>query len=406
MVIAESMKCEECPMFDKELGVCMFTGKPIVSQLSKCPLRKSGRGNPVEDTTPVEFDLTGYSSIGLDYLTWAIEVIDRFLSQSMEKVSIVFHPSAENEECIYMGLSTSSSTVLVKPPLSDLVEELYNDIASKENITIDTILKALSRRGLVRDPTYEEVSERILRVYFEDLGEVEYHGKFKTPLAKILVSPACIIVPVLLAKITKDHVYILECTEVKNRKSLLLSANWKVLTSRRTSTIGERETYIVPYSPTPPTLIDRVVEVADPKPYEVFCDFGSGDGRILVAMAGRGCYSIGIEIDRKLVKKSLKNTRKLHQNIDIIWGDMFYNPLRRVDIVYTFLDEKAMRLLRKDLEEMIEKGTRVVSLTYRIPEMKPTLILNAYDESLLEPIRTLVGDLIEKLREYKIYVYM
>ena len=65
-----------------------------------------------------------------------------------------------------------------------------------------------------------------------------------------------------------------------------------------------------------------------------------------------------------------------------------------------------MRLLRRDLEEMIEKGTRVVSLTYRIPEMKPTLILNAYDESLLEPIRTLVGDLIEKLREYKIYVYM
>ena len=65
-----------------------------------------------------------------------------------------------------------------------------------------------------------------------------------------------------------------------------------------------------------------------------------------------------------------------------------------------------MKLLRKDLEEMIEKGTRVVSLTYRIPERKPTLILNAYDESVLEPIRTLVGDLIEKLREYKIYIYM
>ena len=169
---------------------------------------------------------------------------------------------------------------------------------------------------------------------------------------------------------------------------------------------AEKESYIIPYLPTPYPIIDRIVDLANPRAGEVFCDFGSGDGRILVAMASRGCYSIGIEIDRKLVKKSLKNARKLHQNIDIILGDMFYNPLRRVDIVYTFLDEKAMRLLRRDLEEMIERGTRLVSLTYRIPERKPTLVLNAYDESVLEPIRTLVGDLIEKLREYKIYIYM
>ena len=135
-------------------------------------------------------------------------------------------------------------------------------------------------------------------------------------------------------------------------------------------------------------------------------DSGSGDGRILVAMASRGCYSIGIEIDRKLIKKSLKKIRKLNHNIDIIWGDMFYHPLRRVDIVYTFLDEKAMKLLRQDLEEMIGKGTKVVSLTYRIPGRKPALVLNAYDESILDPVRTLVGNLIDKLREYKIYVYM
>ena len=49
--------------------------------------------------------------------------------------------------------------------------------------------------------------------------------------------------------------------------------------------IVEEESYIIPYLPTPYPIIDRIVDLADPRAGEVFCDFGSGDGRILIAVA-------------------------------------------------------------------------------------------------------------------------
>ena len=169
--------------------------------------------------------------------------------------------------------------------------------------------------------------------------------------------------------------------------------------------IAEEESYIIPYLPTPHPIIDRIVDLADPRTGEIFCDFGSGDGRILVAMASKGCYSIGIEIDRKLIKRSLKNTRKFNHNIDIIWGDMFRNPIRRVDIIYTFLDEKAMSMLKPYLKNLMRTGTRVVSLTYEIPDVKPTHVFDAYEDIQLALLSTLASELTDKLREYKIYVY-
>ena len=84
---------------------------------------------------------------------------------------------------------------------------------------------------------------------------------------------------------------------------------------------------------------------------------------------------------------------------------MFRNPIRRVDIIYTFLDEKAMNMLKPYLKNLMKTGTRVVSLTYEIPDVKPTHVFDAYEDIQLALLSTLASELTDKLREYKIYVY-
>ena len=403
-----NLNSKEYSKFNRDSGA--FKDIPI-TELNNDPL-KEGKTKSAMDSSPKN-KVSLIDQIKHEYLTWIINIVDRFTSELRGTTPIAFRPSTEDEEHIYIGINIASTTILIEPFLGDLVEQLYEDLTSVRSIAVDTILEILSNRGLVKEPTYEQLSERVLKICFKDLSEIDHCRKYKTNLAKILTSPACIIIPVLLVRITGSEVYLLECREIKGKRNLILSLELKGLISKTPQRIEKpsvverkRESYIVPYLPTPHILIGRIVDLINPRAGEVFCDFGSGDGRILIAVARRGCYSIGIEIDRRLIKKCFRNIKSLYHNIDLILGDMFYYPLRRVDIIYTFLDEKAMRLLKEDLEEIIDRGTKVVSLTYRIPKRRPTLTFRAYDKKVLEVMRALLGDVTDKLREYKVYVYL
>jgi cyclopropane fatty-acyl-phospholipid synthase-like methyltransferase len=58
----------------------------------------------------------------------------------------------------------------------------------------------------------------------------------------------------------------------------------------------------VPFVPTPPEVVDRMLEMAQVKSGDVIYDLGSGDGRILIQAAKRyGVKGVGVEIDADLV---------------------------------------------------------------------------------------------------------
>ncbi|RLG63934.1 hypothetical protein DRN89_03085 [archaeon] len=159
------------------------------------------------------------------------------------------------------------------------------------------------------------------------------------------------------------------------------------------------------FLPTPALLMDRIINLAELNGSKVFCDLGSGDGRMLVAAASRGAYAVGIEIDKGLIKKAKERVGKYSDRVDLVLGDIFYNPLIRMDVVYTFLDEKTMEKLKEYFEEIVKRGVKIISLTYKIPGINPTVILDAYDEEQLRLLRLILGDLARKLKAYKIYIY-
>src|SRR4051812_49240682 len=52
----------------------------------------------------------------------------------------------------------------------------------------------------------------------------------------------------------------------------------------------ERDT---PYVPTPPDVVERMLDMAQIRPGEFLIDLGSGDGRIAIAAAQRGARAYG-----------------------------------------------------------------------------------------------------------------
>ena len=67
----------------------------------------------------------------------------------------------------------------------------------------------------------------------------------------------------------------------------------------------------VPFVPTPPEVVDRMLELAEVKAGDVLYDVGSGDGRIVIRAAKKyRIKAVGIEIDGELVDRSRAQAKR------------------------------------------------------------------------------------------------
>src|SRR5262249_18330846 len=90
------------------------------------------------------------------------------------------------------------------------------------------------------------------------------------------------------------------------------------------------------FVPTPPDVVDRMLEMAEVKRGDVVYDLGCGDGRIVVTAARRyGVRAVGIDIDPKRVEESRENVRKggVAELVTIKQGDIFQEDLGGASVV-------------------------------------------------------------------------
>ncbi len=66
--------------------------------------------------------------------------------------------------------------------------------------------------------------------------------------------------------------------------------------------------YGAPYVPTLKKQVEDALDLADVKPGECLVELGSGDGRVLIAAAKRGCSCIGYELNPIMFVISLIKT--------------------------------------------------------------------------------------------------
>ncbi|HEX9142754.1 MAG TPA: methyltransferase domain-containing protein [Candidatus Binatia bacterium] len=130
----------------------------------------------------------------------------------------------------------------------------------------------------------------------------------------------------------------------------------------------------VPFVPTPPEVIDRMLEMAQVKSGDIIYDLGSGDGRIIIQAAKRyGVRGVGIEIDEDLVRKARDNAfrEKVDHLVEFRAQDALTADVSEATVVTLYMLPEFNAKLRPILDRQLKPGSRVVSHDFAIEGWVP-----------------------------------
>jgi hypothetical protein len=130
----------------------------------------------------------------------------------------------------------------------------------------------------------------------------------------------------------------------------------------------------VPYIPTPPAVVDAMLEFASVGPRDFVIDLGSGDGRIVIAAARkRGAHGFGVEIDAELVETARRAAQRegVAGQVEFKVQDLFGTDLGEATVIAMYLYPRLMMQLRPRLFAQLKPGSRVVSHDFDMAGWKP-----------------------------------
>lgn len=128
------------------------------------------------------------------------------------------------------------------------------------------------------------------------------------------------------------------------------------------------------YVPTPPDVVDRMLELAKVTKDDFVLDLGSGDGRIPIAAARRyGCRARGVDINPVRVQEAKQNLKGsgVERLVTFVQGDVFEVPISDATVVTLYLFPHVMLKLRERLKTELKPGTRVVSHEFTMGDWEP-----------------------------------
>ncbi len=125
----------------------------------------------------------------------------------------------------------------------------------------------------------------------------------------------------------------------------------------------------VPFVPTPPQVVDKMIEIAGVKEGEVVIDLGSGDGRIAIAAAKKGARAYGVDIDPERVDEANANAKQagVADRVTFREQDLFDTNIKDADVITMYLLPSVNRDLRPRILDL-EPGTRIVSHAFDMGE--------------------------------------
>ncbi len=142
----------------------------------------------------------------------------------------------------------------------------------------------------------------------------------------------------------------------------------------------------VPYVPSPPNVVRKMLEVAKVGPNDVVYDLGCGDGRIVITAVKEfnAKKAIGIDINDERVQEATKNVKEngLEGRVIIKKGNFFEEDLSEATVVTMFLLTNVNEMLRPKLEKELKPGTRVVSHEFEIRGWTPKEVIKVEDGNM------------------------
>ena len=124
-----------------------------------------------------------------------------------------------------------------------------------------------------------------------------------------------------------------------------------------------------PYVPSSKVRIKKMIEMIDKPLGSTILELGSGDGKVMIALAKQGFNVIGIEINPVLCwfskfrirRQGLKNAKIINKN--------FWNyDLKDVDIMTMYFIPHKMKKLAKKIKKEMKPGSIIVSNAFKLDD--------------------------------------
>lgn len=123
---------------------------------------------------------------------------------------------------------------------------------------------------------------------------------------------------------------------------------------------------LAPYVPTPPEVVERMLDLAGVTSTDVVYDLGCGDGRIVIAAAKRGARAVGVDIESHRVDEARKAAAEagVAHLASFELHDALSVDLASASVVMLYLVEWSTRMLDEKLAAELRPGARIVSHSF------------------------------------------
>lgn len=134
--------------------------------------------------------------------------------------------------------------------------------------------------------------------------------------------------------------------------------------------------YDIPYVPSSDESTATLVDLAEVRAGDKVIDLGSGEGKLVMALAAAGADATGVEIDRGRAVVSAGNIAEagLQGKARIIHGSLWNLDLSRYDIIVLYGVPSIMGRLERKIRNEARPGVRVVSNYFEFPDWEPERI--------------------------------
>lgn len=130
-----------------------------------------------------------------------------------------------------------------------------------------------------------------------------------------------------------------------------------------------------PYVATDDTTLQDILNAVKIKKSEKIVDLGSGDGKIILALARQGYEAHGVEMSLPLAlwtkwqikKQGLEGKAFIHKR------DMWKEDVSKYDVIIVYQITYIMKRMEKKLQKEIKPGSRVISNHFTFPHWKPKM---------------------------------
>lgn len=128
----------------------------------------------------------------------------------------------------------------------------------------------------------------------------------------------------------------------------------------------------VVWVPSPPDMVNKMMELGKVTPADFVIDLGSGDGRNVIAAAKLGARALGVEFNPDMVALSRRRAQEagVADKAQFVEADMYTYDISKASVMALFLLPVNMNRLAPKFFELAP-GSRIVANTFGIEGWEP-----------------------------------